>query len=266
MHITSEESHSRTDSWASRRPYSNEFTILSNAQGKLNQTDVTTRIPASLPLGPQGGQGKQAGVHEIGTSWTGAGGFPPGTPLIFAGAADSTVFTNGQQGVVTYIVTASIRNILQSSPGDYVQGLIVRLAHESGSASVTFGSRESGDPPRLRLIVQRQTPTVPAVAPDTVPTDLYDPTEIRQGTACMSVEIHRDIISVEFVAGATQALRQAAIDLIGGRVVGGSRSGPGEGRYYVRIPYDEPGQNLCDSVDALNALPQISNAVEVMFV
>jgi hypothetical protein len=215
--------------------------------------------------GGWGGQGKQVGVHKVGTPWTETGGFPPGTPLIFAGAADSTVFTNGQQGVVTFIVTASIRNVLQSSPGDYVQGFMVRLAQESGPASVTFGSRESGNPPRLRLIVQRQTPPVPIQAPDTLPSDLHDGTKIRQGTACGEGRAHRDLISITFVAGATQSQRQAAIDLVNGQVAGGRRRGAGEGRYYVRIPYDESGQNLCDAEDALNALPQVLSASMVVY-
>jgi hypothetical protein len=215
--------------------------------------------------GGWGGQGKLVGVHKIGTSWTETGGFPPGTPLIFAGAADSTVFTNGQQGVVTYIVTASIRNILESSPGDYVQGFMVRLAQESGPASVTFGSRESGNPPRLRLIVQRQTPQVPTVAPDTVPAGMFAQSNWRSGSPCMSGNMLRDVLVVRFKTGTAQAQKQAAIDLIDGEVIGGLPPVYGEGAYYVRVEYDEAGAILCDAVATLKGLPQVGVAGPVHF-
>jgi hypothetical protein len=68
-----------------------------------------------------------------------------------------------------------------------------------------------------------------------------------------------------FVAGATQAQRQAAIDLVGGLVVGGRRRDPDEGRYYIRIEYDAAGHNLCDALDALVALPQVEIASPIQY-
>jgi subtilisin family serine protease len=50
------------------------------------------------------------------------------------------------------------------------------------------------------------------------------------------------------------------LNLVGGQVAGGRRRGAGEGRYFVQIPFDQAGQNLCDAIDALNALPQVSSA------
>jgi hypothetical protein len=220
--------------------------------------------------GGWGGQGKQVGVYKIGTGWTETGGFLPPSectpswacpiPQIYPLPMDSLVFTNSTQGVVMFVVTSNVRNVLLSSSGDYVQGWMVRLRQETGSASVAFGSRESGTPPRLRLMVLRQTPAVPAEAPDTLPTDYYDSSKTRLGAACVSLRVHRDLITVTFNAGVTQAQRQAAIDLVGGQVAGGRRRGAGEGRYFVQIPFDQAGQNLCDAIDALNALPQVSSA------
>jgi hypothetical protein len=240
-------------------------------------------VEASLVLtivangGGWGGQGRVVGIHAIANPWTETGGWVPQPPqpgcspwnwgcaaggsLYNPVATNTFTMTNGAQGVVTRSVTSNVRAIL-TGDGPYVQGFIVKLAHESGSASVTFGSRESANPPQLVLTVLRQqTPTVPAVAPDTVPGWLYD--FETSNSPVMSGTFLTNIVFVVFKQGTSQPERQAAVDLVGGTVVGGLRAYGDDGYYVVRIEDDHPtvpGQALVEALELLKALSQVALA------
>lgn len=105
-----------------------------------------------------------------------------------------------------------------------------------------------------------QRPRVPAQAPDTVPAGLFDESNIRGTSACVTGPLVRGIVVLTFREGATQAERQEAIDGIQGEVIGGRHRGSGEGYYYVRVEDDEDGQVLCQAFEHLNALPQVRRA------
>ena len=60
--------------------------------------------------------------------------------------------------------------------------------------------------------------------PDTILEDLYAESSIIRNTEYMSGAFLRDVIAIAFRPGATQEQRQAAIDMIGGRVIGGWRT------------------------------------------
>jgi hypothetical protein len=77
--------------------------------------------------------------------------------------------------------------------------------------------------------VKPPTSIVPAEAPDTVPAWVYADSNIVSGSPYVSAPFLRDIIVVTFRPSAPQAERQAAIDLVGGVVVGGTRAPGAEG-------------------------------------
>ena len=56
--------------------------------------------------------------------------------------------------------------------------------------------------------------------------------------------------------GATQAERQAAIDPIGGVVIG-AMAYAGDGEYYVRIARDSTGEAVTKAVDLLESMPRV---------
>ena len=89
-------------------------------------------------------------------------------------------------------------------------------------------------------LAPRQTNRVPATAPDSVPTALWDsiiaPANILVDPPGLGGSVLRDLVYVQFRASATQADRQAAIDAIGGTVVGGMKIGGPEYFYAVRLP------------------------------
>lgn len=113
---------------------------------------------------------------------------------------------------------------------------------------------------------QEATPQVPPAAPDSLPAGLYDESNVRFGSACVTGPMLRGIVVVIFQQGATQAERQEAVDLVNGVVIGGVHAVEElEGSYYVRVEDDPDGQILCDAVEALNALPQVLFAGEELF-
>ena len=59
---------------------------------------------------------------------------------------------------------------------------------------------------------------------------------------------------------ATQAERQAAVDSVAGRVVGGRPFRGGDGYYFLRVPGNGDPRVLFEAIRVLNALPQVLSA------
>lgn len=106
----------------------------------------------------------------------------------------------------------------------------------------------------------RSQPTsgrVPQIVPDSVPRMYYDRSNhIRAADGTYL----RDIIVVAFKNGTTQEQREAAIDLVGGTVVGGKRISARLGYYVVRVPANGSADRLWELVDLVAQLPQTAYA------
>ncbi len=98
--------------------------------------------------------------------------------------------------------------------------------------------------------------TVPPTAPDFLPDDMHADSSIIEDTEYISGPFLRDVIGVAFMPGATQAERQAAIDMVGGVVIG-RMAYAGDGEYYVRIAGDSTGEAVTKASDLLESLPQV---------
>ncbi len=100
---------------------------------------------------------------------------------------------------------------------------------------------------------------VPALPPQNIPKALMDSLgSIVMPSGQLAIP---DLLGVQFVLGATQVQRQAAIDAVSGIVVGGWRSLFDEsGTYYVLVPTQRNVAMLLDAVEALDALPQVAGA------
>jgi len=177
-------------------------------------------------------------------------------------ATDSLQIMNNTQGTIAFDVTNDV--LAAQAGGVYGDGWLLKRVDETRGGALEIGAWEGGSGPRLVLSVQFPE-QVPGQAPDTVPAGFYDPENIRMGTVCVSGPMLRGIVVITFVEGASQAERQEAVDLVGGEVVGGIRSGDREGFYYVRVEDDQEGQVLCDAMLALNELPQVSLATPSSF-
>lgn len=113
-------------------------------------------------------------------------------------------------------------------------------------------------------------PTVPASAPDSIPTALWDsiasPANTLQDPPSVTGSVIRDLVYVSFVHGTSVGDRQAAIDLVHGTVIGGLPIGEQERFYAVRIPYvlgagDSTSGPLLRAQAALQRLPTVSDVV-----
>ena len=88
---------------------------------------------------------------------------------------------------------------------------------------------------RLKLLASGvQAPSVPAVAPDTVPSKLI--ASLPTITTSAGIQLKSELMVVHFHDSTGQTLRQNAIALVGGIVVGGSRTSGADGWYIIRIP------------------------------
>lgn len=95
---------------------------------------------------------------------------------------------------------------------------------------------------------------VPVTAPSTTPAWFYDPAySINCGTLLTGTCL-RNVLMIDFRPSATQEERQAALDVVGGRVVGGQH-----GAYYATIPTPDTNYllHLSNAVQALAKLPQV---------
>lgn len=103
---------------------------------------------------------------------------------------------------------------------------------------------------------------VPELPPNGVPDSLYHPSKWMTGGPTLPGTFLRDIVVVLFMPGTPQPERQAAVDMVRGRVVGGRPlpGGDGDGSYFIRIPGDESDEPLKRAIEALKSLPQVVSA------
>ncbi len=110
---------------------------------------------------------------------------------------------------------------------------------------------------RFSFVASATTPptfTVPALPPDSIPSWVLADTSIDNN------RYTKRVIDVLFKSTATQADRQAAIDLVGGTIIGGLPDETGDGYYIVQIADDGSGAQLDAAITQLVALPTVDLA------
>ena len=105
-----------------------------------------------------------------------------------------------------------------------------------------------------------EVPPVPAVAPDTIPVAFI--TSLPVLTDAAGQQMRSQLVVALFLETATQPSRQAAIDLIGGTVIGGRQSFQGDGWYIVRVPWATSPNLLAAAVDSVSKHPAVELAGE----
>ena len=109
----------------------------------------------------------------------------------------------------------------------------------------------------LRAEAGRAGGVVPAEAPEEgIPWRYYSNDNLVFNHPRMSGPYPRNVVMIAFRDEATQEQKQAAIDAIGGEVIGGGWGG----YYYVRIQDDGTAAPLWKAIDLLLALPQVEDA------
>jgi hypothetical protein len=102
---------------------------------------------------------------------------------------------------------------------------------------------------------------VTLVPPDSMPRALFDSLGTITGSPLSAGPYRRDIVIVEFKLGTPLAVRQAAIDSVSGKVVGGVLDDDKQdGAYYVRIQGGTTAA-LLTAVQILQRQPQVAIAI-----
>ncbi|MDB4951222.1 MAG: peptidase [Gemmatimonadetes bacterium] len=110
---------------------------------------------------------------------------------------------------------------------------------------------------------------VPATPPDSFPTgalaDSIWAAANRVDDSRFGGSVPRNLVVLGFKPGVSSEERQAAVDAVGGRVIGGSRWGQG-GIYLIRIGDDGTPEPLYAAIKLLKALPQVNIALADLYV
>jgi hypothetical protein len=114
---------------------------------------------------------------------------------------------------------------------------------------------------RLAVVAPPLPPqNVPASAPDSIPNSVYAAANVSTNLSGLSGTYVRNIVTILFAPNTPRARRQAAVDAVGGRVIGGYRLPDGDGEYYVRLPDDGTAGPLLRAMDLLNGFPGVEAA------
>jgi len=148
-------------------------------------------------------------------------------------------------------------------------GVLLRTV--GGVALILAGAcrRESANRPAQRAVEQPVPPTVgvirragpvPATAPDTSPPQAFWDSlgTFGPGGGAARPWVRR-VVDLVFRDGANRSARQAAVDAVGGAVIGGTRETGPDGDYYVLIP-DTTRGGLMAAIRKLGALRQVEYA------
>jgi subtilase family protein len=100
-------------------------------------------------------------------------------------------------------------------------------------------------------------PSVPVVAPDSLPAWVFADTNVIDGAAVLVGQLAKNVIVVQFEAGTSAAGRAAELAKVNASVIGGVRADSSEGFYYARPGVAGTAQEIADAADSVNAMPGV---------
>lgn len=176
---------------------------------------------------------------------------PAGTPAskVIALNADSTPGTGGKVWLIGVSGTLAVGD---STVLDTIQFNVQSPVTQARFSFVVSATAVPSNP-------------VPATPPDSVPAAiwaaLHAPSNLAPSAPLQGISFPfpRNLIQIRFADNATQASRQAAVDLIHGQVVGGLPISEA-GDYFVTIQDDGTSGPLFVAIAQLKALPQVALA------
>jgi hypothetical protein len=137
----------------------------------------------------------------------------------------------------------------------------MRAAFLAGVFSLVIASCGHPAVARWALVLATTPDTVPATAPDTVPVWINSKSNIVWASKQSPFPFVKDLVIVLFHPSAPQVQRQAAIDAVHGRVIGGMRLNGVDGMYFVSLPPDSKHARVFEAVIALKAMAGVGSAI-----
>lgn len=130
------------------------------------------------------------------------------------------------------------------------------------AAAVSFISCTDGPP----TAPQFPRPRVAALAspPSSVPSSVYDETNVIHDTPRMAGRFLRNTLVLLFKPGTSAADRDSAVSAVQGSVVGGNLLTADDGTYMVQIPDDGTDGPLFLAISTLSGMPQVMHAGPVL--
>lgn len=184
----------------------------------------------------------------------GQGQVIPGLPDIVAVNYD-TVNANGRVGQWRYdmLLAAS------GTPQVLAPGAVSRRRW------LEFGGTSWSQIVRIKLpTVGTVVGSVPVIPPDSFPRALVVDSNMVLAPAQSTFRMAKNALLLMFVAGATSAQRQAAVDLMAGTVVGGFRVfGDGDGEYVIQVAPHPQAATVFTAIAVLQALPYVAHATPI---
>jgi hypothetical protein len=159
------------------------------------------------------------------------------TAALCLSCVDQERTTGPRLGVPEPTVTTQAKWVPDLNLAPSGQPQVLMPGARSTGRWIEFGGTTWAPRVRIKVVFWVQAgQAVPAVPPDSIPTGLFGPANIVLDSITMGGPILRNVLSVEFLDGATQAQRQAIVDSVGGVVIGGVRTSATTGSYYVQVP------------------------------
>ncbi len=187
------------------------------------------------------------------------GGAPAARPYA-QNPTDSVLVTNNSAGTTLSLdVTADVAAFLA---GGNAHGWLITKVLEDKAGQVKLGSREGGQAATLELVVGQST-SVPLLPPDSTPTWLWSDTALAPVPG-VNAEASNHVVIVYFDAASTEAERIAAINAVGGEIVGGFPVSVTSGGYYIRISGGGTPAAIDAAIDTLRGLAGVWDAGRVI--
>src|SRR5256886_59907 len=196
-------------------------------------------------------------------TWTTKAPMPTARGAVAVGVVNGNLFAVGGSNGSVYLTTVEAYDPATNTWTTRAAMPTARGYLAAGAANgivYALGGNGNGGPLATAEAYQPPANPVPAVPPDSDPANLYVDSLIVRGSPDLSAPFVRNTLVLLFKTGTPQSERQAAIDQINGRVVGGYPLADGDGFYLVSIADDGTTGPLFAAVAALEARASVEIA------
>ncbi len=101
---------------------------------------------------------------------------------------------------------------------------------------------------------------VPSAPADTLLSSLQEPETFTEDRTYLAGRFRKDVVSLIFARGTTRSQRQAILDRVHGKVVGGLELYHPDGWFYIQVPAGGSPRSLAEVIQLLKSTPGVETA------